>query len=81
MEEVLKLRLAPHLLLALESRDRGWGPGRLHSPDDLLQTGGHGQEGSGSPGLQTLCFLVRGHQSQGVSSARDFTGPECGDQN
>ena len=81
MEEVLKLCLAPHLLWALESRARGWGPGRPRSPDDLLQTGGHGQEGSSSPGLQTLCFLVRGRQSQGVSSAQDFTGPEGSDQN
>ena len=81
VEEVLKLGLAPHLLWALESRARGWGPGRLHSPDDLLQTGGHGQEGSSCPGLQRLCFLVRWRQSQGVSSAHDFTPPEHGDQN
>ena len=75
MEEVFKLCLAHHLLWALESRARGWGPGRLHSPDDLLQTGGHGQEGSSCPGLQRLCFLVRWRQSQGVSSAHDFTPP------
>ena len=45
VEEALKLGLAPHLLWALESRTQGWGPGRPRSPDDLLQTGGHGRRG------------------------------------